>query len=75
MPGDNIYNGAMDNATGCGILMEIARAYAGAAQKPRRSIYFASVTGEEQLLLGSEYMGKHPPIQRVKFRSISTTTT
>jgi len=62
MPGDNIYNGAMDNATGCGILMEIARAYAGAAQKPRRSIYFASVTGEEQLLLGSEYMGKHPPI-------------
>jgi Zn-dependent M28 family amino/carboxypeptidase len=62
MPGDNIYNGAMDNATGCGILMEIARAYAGAAQKPRRSIYFASVTAEEQGLLGSEYLGKHPPI-------------
>ena len=62
MPGDNIYNGAMDNATGCGILMEIARAYAGAAQKPRRSIYFVSVTAEEQGLLGSEYLGKHPPI-------------
>lgn len=62
MPGDNIYNGAMDNATGCGILMEIARAYAGAAQKPRRSIFFVSVTAEEQGLLGSEYMGKHPPI-------------
>jgi Zn-dependent M28 family amino/carboxypeptidase len=62
MPGDNIYNGAMDNATGCGILMEIARAYAGAAQKPSRSIFFASVTAEEQGLLGSEYMGKHPPI-------------
>jgi len=62
MPGDNIYNGAMDNATGCGILMEIARAYAGAAQKPHRSIYFVSVTGEEQGLLGSEYLGKHPPI-------------
>ena len=62
MPGDNIYNGAMDNATGCGILMETARAYAGAAQKPHRSIYFASVTGEEQGLLGSEYLGKHPPI-------------
>jgi Zn-dependent M28 family amino/carboxypeptidase len=62
MPGDNIYNGAMDNATGCGILMEIARAYAGAAEKPRRSIYFASVTAEEQGLLGSEYLGKHPPI-------------
>jgi len=62
MPGDNIYNGAMDNATGCGILMEIARAYAGAAQKPRRSMYFVSVTAEEQGLLGSEYLGKHPPI-------------
>jgi Zn-dependent M28 family amino/carboxypeptidase len=62
MPGDNIYNGAMDNATGCGIIMEIARVYANAAQKPRRSIYFASVTAEEQGLLGSEYMGKHPPI-------------
>jgi Zn-dependent M28 family amino/carboxypeptidase len=62
MPGDNIYNGAMDNATGCGILMEIARAYAGAAEKPHRSIYFASVTAEEQGLLGSEYLGKHPPI-------------
>ena len=62
MPGDNIYNGAMDNATGCGILMEIARVYGGAAQKPRRSIYFVSVTAEEQGLLGSEYLGKHPPI-------------
>jgi Zn-dependent M28 family amino/carboxypeptidase len=62
MPGDNIYNGAMDNATGCGILMEIARAYAGAAQRPRRSIYFVSVTAEEQGLLGSEYLSKHPPI-------------
>ena len=62
MPGDNIYNGAMDNATGCGILMEIARVYAGAAQAPRRSIYFAAVTAEEQGLLGSEYLGKHPPI-------------
>jgi len=62
MAGDNIFNGAMDNATGCGILMEIARAYSEAKQKPRRSIYFASVTAEEQGLLGSEYLGKHPPI-------------
>jgi len=62
MAGDNIYNGAMDNATGCGILMEIARVYAGAAQKPRRSVFFVSVTAEEQGLLGSEYLGKHPPI-------------
>ena len=62
MPGDNIYNGADDNATGCGILLELARAYSLAVQKPRRSILFVSVTGEEQGLLGSEYLGKHPPI-------------
>jgi len=62
MPGDNIYNGAQDNATGCGILLEIARAFGQAAQKPRRSIIFASVTAEEQGLLGSQYLGEHPPI-------------
>ena len=62
MTGDNIFNGAMDNATGCGIILEIARVYAQAAQKSRRSIFFSSVTAEEQGLLGSEYLGKHPPI-------------
>jgi Zn-dependent M28 family amino/carboxypeptidase len=62
MPGDNIFNGADDNATGCGILLELARAYGAAAQRPRRSILFAAVTAEEQGLLGSEYLGKHPPI-------------
>jgi Zn-dependent M28 family amino/carboxypeptidase len=62
LPGDNIYNGANDNATGCGILLELARAYGSATQRPRRSIIFASVTAEEQGLLGSEFLGKHPPI-------------
>jgi Zn-dependent M28 family amino/carboxypeptidase len=62
MPGDNIFNGAVDNATGCGIVLELARAYGAAAQKPRRSIIFSAVTAEEQGLLGSEYLGKHPPI-------------
>jgi Zn-dependent M28 family amino/carboxypeptidase len=66
MPGDNIYNGANDNATGCGILLEIARAYSEAASKPRRSVLFASVTAEEQGLLGSEYLGKHPPVPASK---------
>lgn len=62
MPGDNIYNGAEDNATGCGILLELARVFAESADKPRRSLLFASVTAEEQGLLGSEYLGKHLPI-------------
>ena len=62
MPGDNIYNGADDNATGCGILLELARVYAESLEKPHRSILFASVTAEEQGLLGSEYLVKHLPI-------------
>ncbi len=61
-PGDNIYNGAEDNATGCGILLELARAFAAGAEKPKRTIIFASVTAEEQGLLGSKYLGQHPPI-------------
>jgi Zn-dependent M28 family amino/carboxypeptidase len=64
--GDNIYNGALDNATGCGILLEIARAYSLATHKPSRSILFASVTAEEKGLLGSEYLGKHLPIPASK---------
>ncbi len=62
LPGDNIYNGASDNATGCGILLELAHAYSLAAKHPPRSIIFASVTAEEQGLLGSEYLGQHPPV-------------
>jgi Zn-dependent M28 family amino/carboxypeptidase len=60
--GDNIYNGALDNATGCGVLLEIAHAFSQAKPRPARSILFASVTGEEKGLLGSEYLGKHPPL-------------
>jgi len=56
--GDNIYNGAVDNATGCGILLELARAWAKGKKAPPRSILFAAVTAEEQGLLGSELMGK-----------------
>ena len=60
--GDGIYNGAADNGTGCGILLELARAYARSAQRPPHSIYFAAVTAEEQGLLGSQYLGQHPPV-------------
>jgi Zn-dependent M28 family amino/carboxypeptidase len=59
--GDKIYNGAVDNGTGCAILLELARAYATAKIPPPRNVYFASVTAEEQGLLGSKYLGMHPP--------------
>ncbi len=62
MAGDNIYNGAGDNGTGCGMLLEMARAWSQSGIKPPHSIIFASVTAEEQGLLGSEYLGQHPPI-------------
>lgn len=58
--GDKIYNGAVDNATGCGVLLEIAHAYSH--MKPPHDVYFAAVTAEEQGLLGSQYLGMHPPI-------------
>ncbi|MCC7496021.1 MAG: M28 family peptidase [Bryobacterales bacterium] len=60
--GDGIYNGAVDNATGCAILMELARAWAALPQKPRRSAVFVAVTAEEAGLLGSQYYGAHPVI-------------
>ncbi|HKI13129.1 MAG TPA: TonB family protein [Candidatus Acidoferrum sp.] len=56
---DNIYHGAVDNGTGCGILLEIARAWGATRPAPPRSILLAAVTAEEQGLLGSEYLGKH----------------
>jgi Zn-dependent M28 family amino/carboxypeptidase len=60
--GDNIYNGAADNGTGCGILLEMARAFAQSSEKAPHDVYFASVTAEEQGLLGSQYLGMHPPV-------------
>ena len=60
--GDGIYNGAADNATGCGILLELARAFAESPVRPPHAVYFASVTAEEQGLLGSQYLGVHPPV-------------
>src|SRR5258708_12305466 len=63
---DKIYNGAVDNATGCGILLELARTWALSKLPPPRSILFAAVTAEEQGLLGSEYLGKHSPVSPSK---------
>jgi Zn-dependent M28 family amino/carboxypeptidase len=60
--GDSIYNGAADNATGCAILMDLARAWAALDPKPKRSAIFLAVTAEEKGLLGSEYYSKHPAV-------------
>jgi Zn-dependent M28 family amino/carboxypeptidase len=60
--GDRIYNGAIDNATGCALLLEVARVWASTSPAPKRSIIFNSVAAEEQGLLGSEYYGQHPTV-------------
>jgi len=62
MSGDNIYNGAVDNGSGCGILLELAHAYSQMKDRPPHPVYFASVTAEEKGLLGSRYLGAHPPL-------------
>ena len=60
--GDKIYNGAVDNATGCGVVLDLARAWAALPKKPARSALFLFVTAEESGLLGSQYYGEHPEI-------------
>ncbi len=60
--GDRIYNGAVDNATGCAEVLELARLWAALPQKPRRSALFLFVTAEESGLLGSQYYGEHPVV-------------
>ncbi len=59
---DAIFNGAADNGTGSAMLLELARVWAAFDPKPRHSVIFGAVTAEEQGLLGSEYLGQHPPI-------------
>ena len=60
--GDDIYNGAWDNAVGCAAIVEIARAFGAARVKPRRSILFLATTGEEAGFLGSDYFVWHPTV-------------
>jgi len=60
--GDNIYNGAHDNASGTAGLIEVAEAFTSLAKKPSRSITFLAVTAEEQGLLGSKFYAAHPVI-------------
>ncbi|MBY5921089.1 M28 family metallopeptidase [Ferrimonas balearica] len=73
--GDQVYNGAMDNASGLASMLEIARAFV-AAPPTKRSVSFLAVTGEEQGLLGSRYYAANPvfPLDRTVgvFNSDST---
>ncbi len=65
--GDQIHNGAMDNASGIASMLEVARAFQRSGKPPRRTILIAAVTGEEHGLLGSQWLAGHPVIagQRV----------
>ncbi len=58
--GDNIYNGAVDNATGIAGILAIAKACSALTIKPKRSILFIATTAEEQGLLGAEYYARNP---------------
>ncbi|AZU05281.1 peptidase M28 [Glycocaulis alkaliphilus] len=58
---NNIYNGAVDNATGTAAIMEMAEAFARGEQ-PRRSVLFVAVTAEESGLLGSAWFGANPTV-------------
>ena len=58
--GDKIYNGALDNASGCAQVLAIARAFHALPAPPRRSVLILFVAGEEQGLLGSAYFAAHP---------------
>ncbi len=62
--GDSIYNGALDNASGSAILLEVARAFSQMNPRPKRSILFVSVTGEEAGLLGSDYFANYPTVPK-----------
>ncbi len=59
---DDIYNGAVDNASGVAALLSVAEAMASLPRAPRRSVLFAAVAAEEQGLLGSRFLVEHPPV-------------
>jgi hypothetical protein len=60
--GDDIYNGFYDNAMGVALLIEAARAFAAMPERPRRSVLFIALTGEERGLLGSDYFAHYPTV-------------
>jgi len=64
--GDSIYNGALDNAIGVSVLLELARQFSESNNSVKRSIIFLAVTGEEKGLLGSTYYTDNPLVPLYK---------
>jgi hypothetical protein len=62
--GDRIYNGMLDNASGTAVMLELAHAFSRMNPRPKRSILFVAVTGEEAGLLGSDYFANNPTVSR-----------
>ena len=60
--GDRIYNGAMDNAAGVAVLLDVAASLKTSGDRLKRSVLFVIVTGEEKGLLGSKYFAAHPTV-------------
>ena len=60
--GDRIYHGAMDNASGTALLLDVAASLKKSSERPKRSLLFLFVTGEEKGLLGSKYFAAHPTV-------------
>ena len=60
--GDQIFNGALDNASGVAQLLEIAKGFAALKTRPARSVMFVALTGEEKGLLGAKYFAENPPV-------------
>ncbi len=58
--GDQIFNGALDNASGCATLLELAKAYSALKTRPARSVMFIALTGEEKGLIGAKYYAANP---------------
>lgn len=60
--GDSIYNGALDNAAGTSMMLNLAETFSSLKEKPKRSMLFAAVAAEEQGLLGSKYYATNPTV-------------
>lgn len=66
LAGDQVFNGALDNASGVAAMLEVAKAFARLKTAPKRSVLFIATTGEEHGLLGAKYYAEHPlyPLER-----------